>query len=206
MNPNVSRTILITIVLISLSASNAASLSISGFSKIKPREYMMAPDGTLTGTFVNGVGAPIYITDTYLYVNNYSRLCFHEPPIPIKPVGYNETFQIQLPACNLSLISGKTFSLNIGINYTVSIGSIQTHHVESGNLRGLVGEQTAFIRPDMYKPTPSMLDPKASLAFCLVVLAWVRWKKRRYTALVGLALLLALILLWQLGFYNSLYY
>jgi len=113
----------------------STSLTATGFAKIKPQlaGTSMEADGTFTSVLTNGAGTAIKIKKIILTNKQTSSAC--ELDFSPGEVAAGENIQVSGRGCG-SGHKGDVYSVEMKIDYSLTIGGMTREHTDIGNLRG----------------------------------------------------------------------
>ncbi len=125
------------------------TVTFTGFAKIKPQlagtglQGNSAPNpGLFVGTFTNGIGTKIEIYEVTITGDTTTCVGSTDGVDPVAgdygggiAVGGGDNFKISIGDCQTGP-SGDVYSVDVEIEYDVTIGSQTVGHTESGTIRG----------------------------------------------------------------------
>ena len=123
----------------------------TGFAKIKPMLALtsLKSDGRFDATFVNGVGASIYVNSVNLTESYYGKTCYVTTISP-RNVSPGYEFKVTADECRKGN-PGEVYTLNIEIQYDVIIGGIKSTKTERGTIRGPIDGYGYYSGSQYYK-------------------------------------------------------
>ncbi|VVB51357.1 Uncharacterised protein [uncultured archaeon] len=138
---------LVGIVMWQLGIFNMGSttMTFKGFTRIKPQlaGTAMREDGTFTGVFFNGAGTDIAITAVEINSTLPAGSCQGRvtllgnvvTPQNVVKAGSGDNFVVYASGCAAGK-RGEVYSIDITMEYNLSIGNVMTVHKEFGTIRG----------------------------------------------------------------------
>jgi hypothetical protein len=107
-----------------------------GFMSIRPElaGLSLNSKGNFTGTFGNKAGAKIIINSIVIENQLARRNCSITTTLPLT-AGSAEFFKINANSCG-SQAAGAHYTLNVQMNYNITVGETTTTHTETGTIEG----------------------------------------------------------------------
>ena len=120
---------------------NQGSTTSTGFSKIKPQLAAMGvkQTGFPNTLFTNGAGAKITVMSGHIFdlVKVATSCAFTSGSVSPKDVPAGDNFKLSLGThCIHTSTPGDVYNVRYQMTYRITVGGVETTHVESGTVRG----------------------------------------------------------------------
>jgi hypothetical protein len=205
------------LLVLALSAGLASAITSTGFAKIKPQlsSMQLFDNGTFNSIFTNGVGQTIQVREVRVWDLFANRSSCSASIHQIVSAGDN--FQVNLDGCNFqtrysgTAISGELFvyDVRIEIDYDTSVG-VTNSFTESGTYRGvvLVEKSIGYMLihhpiDTLYKIFSYFFPYIISVFFLYGFYLTYMGRLSKVTAILLIFIALIILVLWQLGFFNT---
>ncbi|MFC2162400.1 hypothetical protein ACFLRF_01850 [Candidatus Altiarchaeota archaeon] len=117
------------------------TVTATGFSKIKPQlaGTGLTAGGGFTGVFTNGVGTSINVDTAASTVTDILTNATCSGGVTLaqgtNPITAGSNFVLTSSGCSTGT-AGDVYSIRVRVNYSVTIGTVSTDHMETGTVRG----------------------------------------------------------------------